>query len=321
MFSSTIIIVISTLPFFHLRSSICSAARRPLDLDKHTRHNAQTSYYRDYSPDYNSVEPKRSRYPKQDPAAPHSRSKYPEHYLLAEGGHSRHADPYPEHLLPPRGKHGDRYPDCEPTGTGRARDPGWEDTDRVVRRKERPARPPAPQIVIERDKTWDKDRDRQHSRERPRDVELERHKVRDERRDRALSGDRVQERHQQRQKDNHGQHARTRSREREIDSGERLKVGWAPWETEDDGERERRAKGRQRVHSGPEEVFDEQKIYKGRGDAREFWDTRHEEGLGKQRSHSNGETGTTLSPPLGPAGMFVWCAGAAFSLSSGGGFI
>ncbi|XP_029286079.1 coiled-coil domain-containing protein 50 isoform X2 [Cottoperca gobio] len=90
------------------------AARRPLDLDKHTNHKssspgrndayAPVSSHRDYSPDYSSIETKRSRYPRQDPAAPHSRSRHPEHYLVAEGGRSRHADTYPEHLLHSKGR-------------------------------------------------------------------------------------------------------------------------------------------------------------------------------------------------------------------------
>uniref|UniRef100_A0A672YYW8 Coiled-coil domain containing 50 n=1 Tax=Sphaeramia orbicularis TaxID=375764 RepID=A0A672YYW8_9TELE len=95
------------------------AARRSLDLDRHTnhRHDVYTPVNsdRDYSPDYSSSEPKRSRYPKKDPVAPQSR--YPEHHLIAEGGRSRHADPYPEHLLSSRGKHGDRYPEYTPTET------------------------------------------------------------------------------------------------------------------------------------------------------------------------------------------------------------
>ncbi|KAK2835481.1 hypothetical protein Q5P01_015965 [Channa striata] len=284
------------------------AARRPLDLDKHIRHNTPTSHHRDYSPDYSSVEPKRSRYPKQDPAAPHSQSKYPEHHVVADGGRSRHADPYPEHLLPSRGKHGDRHPEYEPTVTGRARGHEWEEADKVVRRKERPARPPPPQILLESDKSWDKGRDRQYNQDRGRDVELERHIGNDQRRDRersrdrTLSEDRRIDRNGQRQKDKDRQRARTRSREREIEedyleqghSGEWLKLGRASWEEgEDNGERERTARGRERVHSGPDEVFDEHRIYKGKGDTREVWDPWHGEGPGKQRSHNqpNGETG------------------------------
>lgn len=261
---------------------------------------------------------------------------------MAEGGRSRHADPYPEHLLPSRGKHGDRYPDYEPTETGRARGPRGEDTERVVRRKERPARPPAPQSPIERDKAWDRERDRKRDRDRGRDVEWERHMGKDQRRDRerdlrlaraggrdrersrdrGQSGDRHRERDRQRQKNKDRQQARTRSRERGLEEEPGHSRDWpredrASWEEEgDDGERERRARGRQRVHSGPEEVFDELRSIEGRGDTREFWDPRQGEGPGRERSHTypNGETGTTLRPPLGSAGVFVWCAGVAFLL-------
>lgn len=298
------------------------AARRPLDLDKPTRHKSSSPgrhdshTHRDYSPDYSSTEPKRSRYPRQDPAAPHSRSRYPEHHLVAEGGRSRHADPYPEHLLPHRGKHGDR--DYEPTETGRARVPWGEDTERVVRRKERPARPPPPQSPVERDKAWDRKRDRYYDQDRGRDLEWERHMGREHQRrdreqdprwgraggrdresprERVLSGDRQRDRDRQRQKEKDRQRARTRSVERVLDedrghSRYSPREGRASWEEEgDDAERERRARGRQRVHSGPEDVFDELEE-RGGGPSREH-----------SQSQTNGETGTTLSPPLGSAGV------------------
>ncbi|KAM7012297.1 coiled-coil domain-containing protein 50 [Tautogolabrus adspersus] len=287
------------------------AARKPLDLDKHSRHKSPDQYdeyapvssHRDFSPDYSSTEPKRSRYPRQDPAAPHSRSKYPEHYLGAEGGRSRHADPYPEHLLPSRGKHGDKYPDYKPIETGR---------ERVVRGKERPARPPPPESLIERDKAWDRERDRNREKDRGRDVEREGYRGKDHRkdreqdfrserrdqersRDRGHSGDgqREREREKQRQKDR-DRRARTRSMERGLEkdpghSVDRHKNGRASWEEEgDDAERERRAMGRLRVHSGPEEVFDDL-----RGNTRELWDPDLGEGPGRERSntHPSGETG------------------------------
>ncbi|XP_068563494.1 coiled-coil domain-containing protein 50 isoform X1 [Cebidichthys violaceus] len=279
------------------------ATRRPLDLDEHTRHKstspgrhnayAPLSPHRDYSPDYNSIEPKRSRYPKQDTAAPNSRSRYPEHHLVADGGRSRHADPYPEHLLPSRGKHGDRYPDHESTETGKARGPGGEDTDRAVRRKDRPARPPPPQSPTERDKAWD----RKHDRDRGRDLEWERHMEKEQRRDReqdlrgvrgrdgegprdrGLSGDGQRERDRQKQRDKDRQRARTRSRDRGLEeepgrSRDGPREGRASWEEGGgDVEREGKALGRQRVHSGPDEVFDELELQGG------------------GHSHSNGETG------------------------------
>ncbi|XP_045905636.1 coiled-coil domain-containing protein 50 isoform X2 [Micropterus dolomieu] len=286
------------------------ASRKPLDLDKDTRYKSSSlgrydayAPVRDFSPDYSSTEPKRSRYPRQDPAAPHSRSRFPEHYLVAEGGRSRHADPNPEHLLSPRGKHGDRYPDYEPTETGRARGPGREDTETGVRRKERPTRPTLPQILIDRDKVWDKERDRQRDRDRDRDLERERPMGKDQRReqdlrlertrDRGQSGDRHKERDRQRQKDR--QRARASSAERALEeepghSWDRQREGRASWEDEgDDGETERKARGRQRVHSNPEEVFDDLRS-EGRGD---FRDLRKAEGPGREsiHTHPNGETG------------------------------
>uniref|UniRef100_A0A3Q3JYZ7 Coiled-coil domain-containing protein n=1 Tax=Monopterus albus TaxID=43700 RepID=A0A3Q3JYZ7_MONAL len=295
------------------------AARKPLDLDEHTRHHAPASSHRDYSPDYSSTEPKRSRYPRQDPAAPHSHSRHPEHYLVAEGGHSRHADPYPEHLLPSGGKHGDRYPEYELSKTDRARGPEGEYTERAARRKEKPTRPTPPQIIIERDEAWDRERDKQRDRDRDKDQEWERHAGKNQRskreqdlragtggrdrersRDRGQSMDRLGDK--QRQKDKDRQRARTRSRERGSD-GDYLEPGrsrdWpretrSSWDEEDNsGKRERRARGRQRVHSGPEEVFDEPSSTEGRGDARGFWDPQQGEGPGRERSYTqpSGETG------------------------------
>ncbi|XP_032381722.1 coiled-coil domain-containing protein 50 isoform X2 [Etheostoma spectabile] len=291
------------------------AARRPLDLDKLTRHqssspsprdaHARVTSHRDYSPDYSSIEPKRTRYPRQDPAAPHSHFRYPEHCLVAEGGQSKHADPYPEHLLASRGKHGDRYPDYEPTETGRARAPDGWDTERMLRSKERPARPPLPQSLIERDETWDRKRERQHDRDRGRDLDLEWHIGKEQRRDReqdlrvartggkdgersrvrGLSGDRQRERDRQIQKDKERQRVRTRSMERGLEeepgqSRDWLWEGRASWEEQGhDGERERRAGGRQHVQSGPEEVFDGPEE-QGRGPGRE-----------RSHFHANGETG------------------------------
>ncbi|XP_047442870.1 coiled-coil domain-containing protein 50 isoform X2 [Mugil cephalus] len=302
------------------------ASRRSLDLDKHTHHKstspgrndayAPVSSHRDRdcSPDYSSTEPKRSRYPKLDSAAPHSHSRYPEHYLVAEGGRSRHADPYPEHLLPSRGKNGDRYPEYEPTQTGRGRYPREDDTERVVRRKERPARPPPPQYPNERDKARDRERDKHHERDRSR--EWDRHTGKDHRkdreqdlkyaradgrdrersRDRGLSAERQRER--ERQKDKDRKRARDKSRDRGLEE-DVLEPGHsrnfpresrASWEEEDDGERERRARGRERVHSDPREVFDEVQV---RGDTEEFMSPRQGEGPGREhnRSHLNGETG------------------------------
>jgi len=244
---------------------------------------------------------------------------------VADGGRSRHADPHPEHLLTSRGRHGDRYPDYEPTETGKARGPGREDTDRAVRRKDRPARPPPPQSPKE---AWD----RKHERERSRDLEWERQMGKEQRRDRepdlrggrdgersrdrglsedrrrerdrGLSEDRRRERDRQKRTEKDGQRARTRSRERGLEeepgpSRHYSREGRASWEEGGaDGEGEGRARGRQRIHSGPEEVFDEL------------------DAQGGGHSHPNGETGTALSPLLcsggGGGGGVVWCAGVYF---------
>uniref|UniRef100_A0A3Q1G099 Zinc finger CCCH domain-containing protein 13-like n=2 Tax=Acanthochromis polyacanthus TaxID=80966 RepID=A0A3Q1G099_9TELE len=293
------------------------AARRPLDLDKYSRHKSpsrhEASSRRDYSPDYSSTEPKRSRYPKLDSAAPHGRSRYPEHYLVAEGGRSRHADPYPEHLLPSRGKHGDRYPDYEPS---RTRGPGGEDSERVVRRKERPTRPPQPHAPIERDKDWSRDRardrrrdqewerhmekdyrrDRDRDQDHRRDQDYRRDRDQDHRRDRERSRDRGQsgDRRRERQRDRDRRRERTRSRDRGLDEEfleaglSRPREGRASWEEEEEEDDGRKARGRQRFHSEPEDVFDER-----RGDAQQLWDPRDNEGPSRERSqsHPTGETG------------------------------
>ncbi|XP_030583415.1 coiled-coil domain-containing protein 50 isoform X2 [Archocentrus centrarchus] len=313
------------------------AARRPFDLDKHSHHkptspgryDALVSSRRDYSPDYSSTEPKRTRYPKLDSAAPRGHSKYPEQFLVAEGGRSRHADPYPEDLLPYRGKHGDRHPEYETTQTGRARDLDGEDTERVVRRKERPARPPPLQIPKERDKTWDREQNRQHDRDGGRGREYDKHMGRDHRRnrdqdlgweraegrdreryrDRGWSVDR--ERARDRHRDKERQRARARSRESGLDldflapahSRDRLREGRASWEEEDNAfERKRRAGGRQRAHSSPKDVFDNLRADEGRGDNGDFWDLQQGEGPGRERSHSHtsGETGHAVHRGSGP---------------------
>ncbi|XP_076009132.1 coiled-coil domain-containing protein 50 [Genypterus blacodes] len=297
------------------------AARKPLDLDKRSHYGSGPLYdpyapgssHRDYSPDPSSAEAKRSRHPRQDPAAAaaahSSHSRSPEHSLGTEGGRSRHEDPYPEHLLPPRGKHGDRYPDYDPVESGRAKGPRWEDTEKAARRRDRPVGTPPPQSPKERDKAWDRERDRQRDRERGRNLEWERNAGKDQRRererdprraggrdgDRALSGDRYRA-DKQRQKDKDRQRMRTRSRDRVLDedftehsrghSTDRLREDRASWEGEEDhGERERRARGRQRVLSGPEDVFEEEhRSTEGRGASRERWDA---EGPGRERCHTH----------------------------------
>ncbi|XP_029004675.1 coiled-coil domain-containing protein 50 isoform X2 [Betta splendens] len=268
------------------------AKRRPLDLDKDTRRTTPTSYHREYSPNYNSIEAKRSRHPKQDPASPRGRSKYADNCLGVEEVRSRHADPSPNNLHHSRSRHGDRYPEYEPTELGRARSPRGEDEDSVVKRRERPARPPPPaQFATERGRDTHRDRDRGRDREREshtgedqrREGEAGRGRYRERSQDKALSQDRLQERDRQRQKDR--QRARTRSSERDLEEnylelGHRKngKVAMTSWDgEEDDGEREKSARGRQRVHSGPDEVFEEHRSSKGRADTRDYLQPQQEE--------------------------------------------
>lgn len=223
-----------------------------------------------------------------------------------------------EHLLTSRGKRGDRYQNYEPTESGRSRS-HWDDgAERVVRRKEKPVRPPPPQSPREQDKAWDKENKHQSSR----DLELEKNLAKEQRREREQNhrqareagrdGERLRERghswDRQKRKDRENERARTRSRERELQedyrhSSSSSREARASWEEEgDEGERERSTRGRQRLQPGPEEVFEE-----GRGDTREVLDTRQGEGATGKRSqtHTDDDAGTSA------AGLCVWCAGGA----------
>uniref|UniRef100_A0A3P9PLQ3 RNA-binding protein 25 n=2 Tax=Poecilia reticulata TaxID=8081 RepID=A0A3P9PLQ3_POERE len=280
---------------------------RSANVDKRTRQTSQSpdlhgSYSpsrsnRKHSPDYYSAEAKRSRYPKQDSAALRGHSRYPEH-VEAERGRSKHADPYPEHLLPSRGKHGDRYPEFEPSYTGRAREQGQMEVEGVMRRKEKPARPPPPHITVERDKDREKDRQRH---DRDRDYKIERHmeeytRGREldarQRREREKSRDRIpsDDRDGHRQKDR--QRARSRDRGLDLDS---LESGYSrdrprdkrgSWEEEED-DGGRKARSWQRIHSSPIEVFDVFANGEAQGGAREIRDLRQLESPGREHSHSH----------------------------------
>ncbi|XP_061594328.1 coiled-coil domain-containing protein 50 isoform X2 [Cololabis saira] len=303
-------------------------AARPLDVDKHSHKKssspdrydayAPSRPRRNNSPEYYSTEPKRTRYPKVDSVAPHSHSRYPEHSLVAEGGRSRLADPYPEHLLPSRGKQGDRYPEYEPAHTDGDKDPGGSrDTERVVRRKERPARPPPPQTLKDRDNGYDRGRHK-YDRDGAREQEWERHLAKDHRRgreqdlrhardreksrEREYTGPRHAERDgdRRRQKERDGQRARTRSRERRLEEdpfgpehrGDGPRERSSTWE-ENEYDGQRKDGSRQRVRSNTYEVSDNFKKDEVRGNNGELWEHRHGEGHGRERSHSqpNRETG------------------------------
>ncbi|XP_023195454.1 coiled-coil domain-containing protein 50 [Xiphophorus maculatus] len=283
---------------------------RSADVDKRTRQTSRSpdlhdSYSpsrsnRKHSPDYYSAEAKRSRHPKQDSAALRGHSRYPEHYMEAERGRSKHADPCPEHLLPSRGKHGDSYPEFEPSYTGRAREQGQME-DGVMRRKEKPARPPPPHTTVERDKDREKDRQRH---DRDRDYKTERHieeytrgREQDarQRREREKSRDRIPSDDGPRDGDRHRQKDRqqTRSRDRALDLDfleseyirDRPRDKRGSWEEEED-DGGRKARSRQLIHSSPVEVFDVLTNSEARGGTREIRDLLQVESPGTERSHS-----------------------------------
>ncbi|XP_041695894.1 coiled-coil domain-containing protein 50 isoform X1 [Coregonus clupeaformis] len=244
------------------------AIRAPLDLDdkpkpRSNSHSPESDPLtpgsrRDLSPEYGSFEPSRTRYPRYDPVEPSTSgsSRYPEHHLESrgEGSRSKHGDPYPEdHLSNSRGKHGGRYPDYHHPTEGRSRGKGGqrsrdpqgsqstfyqdshdprrhrgEEGERVVRRKERPIRPPPPSHnPVERDKAWErarekereweKDRQREPRRNKERESDAPRHeeRSRDGQRHGQRSRDREHSRDKHREKDRHRE--RTKSRERGLD--------------------------------------------------------------------------------------------------------
>ncbi|KAK7889469.1 hypothetical protein WMY93_025029 [Mugilogobius chulae] len=271
-------------------------ARRFLDVDRPTKHRslspshreafAPLSPHRDYPLEHNSSEPKRNRHPKRDAAAHYSHSKSSEHSLEGESSWSRHTDPYPEHLSP-RGKHGERYPNHVSSETGRHH---TLDSERAARRKEKPSRPPPPQMTLERD-TYDEyeHRDREGRSSYTRDIESTQ--------DRGRSVDRLQDKERHKHKDPN--RARTRSRDRLLDadyydtrpgpSWEWPERGRTSWEEEGE-EQERRGRGRRRVESMPDDVFVE---HNDRG-RKELLDSQQWESPTREKGHPNAETGRVL---------------------------
>uniref|UniRef100_A0A3B3HEF5 Coiled-coil domain containing 50a n=1 Tax=Oryzias latipes TaxID=8090 RepID=A0A3B3HEF5_ORYLA len=299
-------------------------AARSLDVDKCIRQKsgspelrgAHSSVYsgRDFSPEYYSADAKRSRYPRQDSAAPHTQVKNTEHYSMAEGGRSRHADTHPEPLPASRPRHGDKYPVYENAHAPRGKNYGGADSDEVVRKKKKPDRPPPPQILIERDKTLDRERTR-HDRDGQRELEWQRDLGKDSRRGREQhlklqrdpeksregghSGDRQGERDRRRQK----QQVRGRSRDRELEedllepeeSKDWLMESSASWEDEDVG-RERRDKNQPRVYSISNKPVNPFRNGEDQANSQESWEPGHGGVHGRERSYSapNTETGRIL---------------------------
>lgn len=236
-----------------------------------------------------------------------------------------------EHQPPPKVKSGDRYQNYDPVETGRPRALWEEESERAVRRKEKPSRPAPPHSPSDRERRRDRQR-KEHW-----EPEWEQRQGREERRDhRERQGGRDWDRgpgHSwdpdgQRQRDR--ERARARSRDRDLDARERPRDGRGSWEEEEeerDDRRERRAaRGRHRVPSGPGDVFEEEQR-RDEAKGRQYWDggemeRRHVD------SHLMEETGTAESPAhstllcllLGSAGALVWFCWSCFWKISGGGF-
>ncbi|KAJ7993523.1 hypothetical protein DPEC_G00273290 [Dallia pectoralis] len=222
------------------------AVRPPLDLDEKPRRPASRPYSpmsaplnpgtrRGHSPEYGS----------------------PEYGSPARGARSRNM-----------GNHGDRYPDDHPTqnrssrnGGPRSKGPDYQEPrrhreergeqgDRVVRRKEGPPRPPPPSYMpVERDQTLERERDQTLGRERDKTLEREREPRRDlEEMVSQSPSERSGERHHSR--DKHRQ--QERSRELDLDKGRE------PFQTSQVEEEERQSKAHLRLHSVPNELWEEQ---------------------------------------------------------------
>ncbi|KAM9478560.1 uncharacterized protein ACWYII_006184 isoform 2-T2 [Salvelinus alpinus] len=292
---------------------------------------------RDLSPKYVSFEPSRTRYPLYDSVEPSTsgRSRSPEHHLESRGGGSRgkHGDPYPEdHLSNSRGKHGGSYPDYHhPTegrsrgkGGQRGRDPqgsqstypdsreprrhreerGDEGERVVVRRKERPARPPPPSHnpvegdeawEREREREWEKDRQREPRRDEERERDAPRHeeRSRDGQRHGQRSQDQEHSRDKHREKDRRRE--RTKSRERGLDEDYYEPIpsshsrAWTVGGEEgpgDEGEWGPMA----RLHSGPSELCEEARSPRPgvmRGERRGHRDPGEGPSMGTERSYTH----------------------------------
>ncbi|CDQ75774.1 unnamed protein product [Oncorhynchus mykiss] len=223
-------------------------------------------------------------------------SRSPEHHLESRGGGSRgkHGDPYPEdHLSNSRGKRGGSYPDYHhPTegrskgkGGQRGRDPQSQSTfypdsreprrhreergdegERVVRRKERPARPP-PQShnPVERDEAWERKREWEKDRQREarRDEERERDAPRHEERSRGGQRHGLRSQDQEHGRDKHREkdrrRERTKSRERGLDEDYYEHIpssrAWTVGGVEGPGDE---GGPMARLHSGPSELCEEE---------------------------------------------------------------
>eukprot|EP00063_Salmo_salar_P096499 XP_014071334.1 PREDICTED: RNA-binding protein 25-like [Salmo salar] len=291
---------------------------------------------RDLSPEYVSFEPSRTRYPLYDSVEPSTsgRSRSLEHHLENRGGGSRgkHGDPYPEdHLSSSRGKHGGSYPDYHHPTEGRSRGKGGQrgrdpqgsqstfdpksreprrhreergdEGERVVRRKERPARPQSHNPVEreeawerEREWEWEKDRQRELRRDEERERDAPRHeeRSRDGQRHGQRSQDQENSRDKHREKDRRRE--RTKSRERGLDEDYYEPIpsshsrAWTVGGEEgpgDEGEWGPMA----RLHSGPSELCEEARRRPRpgvmRGERRGHRDPGEGPSMGTERSYTH----------------------------------
>ncbi|XP_045079416.1 zinc finger CCCH domain-containing protein 13 [Coregonus clupeaformis] len=290
------------------------AIRAPLDLDDKPRQPGSNSH----SSERDSAEPSTS-----------SLSRYPEHHLESrgEGSRGKHGDTYPEHHHSnSRGKHGDRYPDYHHPDEGRSRgkegrrsrDPQGsqstffadsheprrhredrgEEGERVVRRKERPARPPPPSHnPVKRDEAWDRERDREWEKDIQREPrKSERDSPRQER-----HGERSLDREHSRDKPKHKEkdRERTKIRERGLDEDQDESIpssrsrAWngggeeAPGSGDDEGG----PRARLTLPSGPIELCEEDvrrspRMGREKGERRGHRDPGEGPSTGKEHSHT-----------------------------------
>ncbi|XP_052395114.1 RNA-binding protein 25 isoform X2 [Carassius gibelio] len=246
------------------------APRFPLDLREPKPRSASPGHRKGKSHDYNQIlspynspEPDRKRYP-------NSHSRYPEHPESPSKGR------VPEYCSPERrpkdysrGGHKPLDLDCTEPRRRKKQDQ-WDDLEPVVLRKEKPPR----DYSASRDGVSDNERIRERERERDGRRTKERSRDRNGTRsqDRLFSGDAKQfdrgrnvdqemdrngyghgSRDRQRERGRDGNRGRHKSRDRELDdNGLAPTTGWSEesleWED---------LRNRQRLPSGPNEVFEE----------------------------------------------------------------
>ncbi|XP_062411597.1 coiled-coil domain-containing protein 50 isoform X1 [Sardina pilchardus] len=161
----------------------------------------------------------RRRYPEYDPPEQGSprRHEYP-----SKDGYQDKRGLNPDHYGPPEGR--------ERQGRGAAAEE-WEE-EPVVRKKERPTRPPPPSYTTERDRDRDRDRERDRDRDRDRERDRDRDRDKDRERKRDRDGRRDGERDRQRARSRDGLDTRESDRLQDRDA-ERDRHGHGPRRRDD----------------------------------------------------------------------------------------